>query len=408
MKNHTVFELSSCSSCSTASMKRVNFNLFNAFIVGAIFSISSAIQAAPCIRNAAGFVQPNICNAKDVKLMDDTFVVINPPPSCVLGSTFLIQLQANLISTAGERYNTGFWIAQDGGNAIDGNGCYEDYLPPTLTTTPASFNPITSPFLEANVPPNIAGGCGDIDKNGFTQRNIGGTTFPGPVGPPAQILVTCVDNVMKIPIPELPGQFDLVSGQDGIADISACVSWSNDKNVGPMNPPCTSFANTIPMEPSKCNCDTANLGIPVVECDATHPCVAPDACTSSTCVDGQCVEAPIPCNPTNICFTAECVDPAGCVQTPVTCDSPPVCQGNGTCQAPTGCVYTPIAIDPRCPAPNHCENGICVPPPPGCETAQDCPCPSECQTVECIQSVCVYFPIESTPENPVPCGFDDV
>lgn len=404
MKSRPIFPLSSCSSSAISRktpMKRIEFS-HCIVLIGAILSVSNATQAAQCLNDIAGFTGGNICTAEDVKLTAGSFTVINPPPSCVRGSMFNIQLQANLEATAQNRYNTGIWIAQDGGNALNGD-CFADYLPPLLSLAPVPVAGVeSSPFLEANIPPNIIGGCGDLDQNFITQRNIGGTTAPGPVGPPAVISIKCEDSVQ--PDPLNPGEF--LIGSDGIADVAACLSWSNNQNVTPAFPACTSQADTIPSTKSKCNCATANIApIVVVECDATHPCVAPDACTTATCVAGTCVEAPVVCTPTNNCFTAECVLPTGCVETPLVCDNPNVCQQCvaepppnpnvcGTCVpsqiGPPTCTYPNVLNGTACDGANHvCEDGMCVP--TGlCETAANCPCPPDCLTVACVEGTCIY------------------
>jgi hypothetical protein len=245
MKSHPISLFLSCST----PIKRSS-----ALILWAILTISNLTQAAPCLNDLAGFTGGNICTAKDVKLSAGTFTVISGPATCVAGETILVQLQADLEATAQDRYNIGIWVAQDGGNALTGV-CYDDYLKPLLSLAPVPvMGIVTSPFLEDNVPPDIINGCGDIDKTLITRRNIGGTTAPGPVGPPATISIICQDTVQQDPMN--PGGF--VIGSDGFADVSACLSWSNDRNVNPpSNPACTSQAGTVPSTKSMCNCAIA-------------------------------------------------------------------------------------------------------------------------------------------------------
>jgi hypothetical protein len=73
-------------------------------------------------------------------------------------------------------------------------------------------------------------------------------------------------------------------------------------------------------------------------------CDDDNACTTDTCVDGECVNTPIVCDDGNAC-TADTCDPAtGCVYTPIVCDDDSECTAD-TCDPATGCVYTPIVCD---------------------------------------------------------------
>jgi len=168
-----------------------------------------------------------------------------------------------------------------------------------------------------------------------------------------------------------------------------------------------------------CNCEASNLNIRIVACDDTHPCVPPDACTTSTCVDGTCETAPVTCVPTNNCFTAECVVPSGCVQTPLACDNPAECQECvttpppnpnvcGTCVpslvGPPTCTYPNRPNGDPCDGADHeCQDGMCVPT-GECDTAQDCPCPAECLTVACVDGTCEY---SAVPDGTT-CGAEGV
>lgn len=349
-----------------------------------ITSFSPTINAVPgpCLKDAFG-PGPLVCTANDVSIAE--FATIFGPTSCVIGTTITVGLQARTQSTAqaflaaplNGRYDIGYWIASDGGNARTG-ACFNDYLPPPLTTTP-NVNPTTSPFLDIN-----KNACGDVIKTSTTWRNIGGTTTPV-VGPPVAIQMPCQDK-----------------NNDGIADVSACTSWSNNK----MNP-CSSQMDTLPETGSKCNCDIVNLDdIKIVPCNKDDDCpINPNLCLPNECINNTCVQVPVICPPpTDICHTqGTCNTGTGLCSNPaVVCDTPsdPFCQiVPGTCVLPNGCTYANQPDGTICPD-GTCQNGHCI---PGCSTVADCPC-LDCKTLTgCVAGICQYSDLHDTP-----CGADNI
>src|SRR5437867_7602085 len=90
----------------------------------------AATDHGVCLRDAANIDQGSICSANDVRVA--MFNIIGTPPaSCEAGESLSLVLQA--VSTCGsqDRYDVGFYIAQDGGDAkTRGSVCFRDYLNP--------------------------------------------------------------------------------------------------------------------------------------------------------------------------------------------------------------------------------------------------------------------------------------
>lgn len=362
--------------------------------------------AGNCLNDLAGFNNPT-CTAGDVKI--NKFNVISGPATCVSGTIINVELQAETIANANERYNIGYFIALDGGNAKTGL-CYDDYLPPplSLAATP-SGSMRTSPFYNAN-----GDLCGDLEQGVINLRNIGGATVSsGPQGPPVMLAIPCLD---------LTG--------NGMADVNACTSWENNKNLNT----CTSIAGTIPSTPSKCDCGPVQVGnISVMGCINNSDCPLENLCTTPLCVLGTCSYVPVVCTPLDQCHLAGICNPVNglctnpekpdgstcdtgvpcftndtcqsgvCMNgTPVTCTNPGICQlspgtcGNNICNYPTAPDDTP------CGPNSTCQGGICVST-SQCQTGADCPVQT-CQTATCPAGTCIY----TTSPDGTTCGFNNV
>ena len=366
-----------------------NSCLFNFFILLTIVNFSKQTRAANCLDDLSP--QVNVCTAGDVKIAK--FNVILGPTTCVLNSTIIVQLQAETVSTSQNRFDVGYWIALDGGNARTGL-CFDDYLPPPLDNAPTVGLTRISPFINTN---NNA--CGDIEQTPImTLRNIGGTTTNGivpPPGPPLSISIPCIDK-----------------NGDGKADISACTSWSNNQNH-----PCLSQIDTVPDQPSKCDCGIHNVGdILIVGCTTDAECDTGDLCNPGQCDlnTGECVTTPVICDTPGPCqeLPGSCVPATGtCFYPPVLCDSPPECHTSvgATCSIITSMCNYPIipnAPPTTCGDNQVCRDGFCVST-SGCIPNDPAfPCaPVQCLDAECnADGTCTYT---ATPGNP-PCGADDI
>jgi len=174
-----------------------------------------------------------VCTANDVRVA--RYNVISGPPSCVAGENITVVLQAELVATANERYDTGFFVALDGGDALNGS-CYRDYLIPPLcprTEDPTCvYNPVNGPFYNAEFEEDPGDTCGDLEQNVTTYRNL------------SAITIKCQD-----------------SDNDGIADVGTSVAWDNLKSDGSeQKPSCTGIDDTLPNTKSKCNSEAVQVG----------------------------------------------------------------------------------------------------------------------------------------------------
>src|SRR5262245_28601152 len=111
-------------SCTTAAMAVAVCVLLGTGLVPA------ATNQGQCLRDAADFNSGNICTAEDVRVGQFN-VVGTAPASCVAGDPVTLTLQAVTICGSSSRYDVGFYVAQDGGDAMKrGSVCFRDYLNP--------------------------------------------------------------------------------------------------------------------------------------------------------------------------------------------------------------------------------------------------------------------------------------
>ncbi|TFH41409.1 MAG: hypothetical protein E4G94_07990, partial [ANME-2 cluster archaeon] len=230
--------------------KRVAFRPFLTILslLIVLLMIVQGAVALTCIDDVTGV--NNVCTANDVGL--GTFYRVGGPTDCLSGETIQVQLQAEMISTAADRYDIGLFIAEDGGNARTGT-CYKDYLPPPLadlsTYDPGAAYPASGggPFYDAE-----SDFCGDLTQGVSTFRDVGEVTnSPQPGSGPVWITVECQDLVDANGDPN----------HDGTADVSTCVSWDNQAGTV-----CTSIDDTVPNTKAKCNCESIPIaGITVFQ-----------------------------------------------------------------------------------------------------------------------------------------------
>lgn len=181
-----------------------------ALVVGLVRAIGVALAASGEARaqdaTCAGAANDN-CNSQDVKLAKLSLLEL------VNGCTFLgdyatVKLKAEVSANANERYDVGFFVAVDGGNAFTGT-CYHDILPPALATG-SGVNPSSGigPYLNLEGPTDL---CGDVDKNTTYIYNLGyRAATPGPASGPREITIPCID-----------------SDGNGEVDVRTVVSWDH-------------------------------------------------------------------------------------------------------------------------------------------------------------------------------------
>lgn len=156
------------------------------------------------------------CTANDGSF--SIVVITGGDSACALNNPVTLGLQANIDPpTASQRYDFGINVALDGGNALTGQ-CKVGSL------DGSSSSDGTDEDDDA---------CGDMaSSDAIAVLPLGDVTVP------------CQD-----------------TDNDGFLDFNACLSWDN--NSGGV---CSTSFQAIPSTPSKCNCDTVNTDVPVVNC----------------------------------------------------------------------------------------------------------------------------------------------
>ncbi|RZN40097.1 MAG: DUF11 domain-containing protein, partial [Methanosarcinales archaeon] len=174
-----------------------------------------------------------VCTANDVRVAQ--YNVIEGPTSIIAGEYMDVTLQAELIAGASERYDIGFFVALDGGDALNGS-CFREFLMPPLCPRNESpncaYNPNNGPFYNAEFDVDINDTCGDLEQGVTNYRNL------------TPITIIAQD-----------------SDGDGIADVGTCVSWDIQTSDGSANKPsCTCINDTLPGTKSKCRCEPVRIG----------------------------------------------------------------------------------------------------------------------------------------------------
>ena len=203
-----------------------------------ILADAQASQAASCAQTAFG---GNLnCTAGDTGVAQITAINVTDPCTGV-GDTATIQLRLRIVSTANNRYDIGYYVALDGGDAYTGD-CFNGILTPvSATPDPASG---VGPYLNSD-----GDGCGDIAQD--------------------------VDNLVDLP----PLNFSCTDADaNGQLDISTVVSWTQSAmdvcNAAP----------ALPGNSSKCEGSVfASINVPVPTATPTStPSSTPSATPSST------------------------------------------------------------------------------------------------------------------------------
>ena len=343
-------------------------------------------QFGGCIDDESGVT--NNCTANDVNI---ALILNQTDLSCEAGSTVDVDLIGELVAGAAERWDIGFFIALDGGEARTGS-CYQDFLFPAdetcPSTTPGSYEPgaltlnpdgsIASftpggPFYdgECAIPIDPADACGDLEQGVFNYYQF-----------PETLTVPCEDN-----------------DGDGRVDIGSCVSWDNTTSRGtPQKPSCLLVGDTLPNTKAKCRCEIQNIGnVYVAGKIIVDKNTIPTPSTQSfdfTLTGPDALNVPFsltdaatpfdsgPLEPSDIAggtySVVELGPPSGWEATSVTCTSDD--EGNPT--------ETPTAIDL-----GSGETVTCV-----FVNTEICPASHTCDTYACGETYCVDTP-GSTPNN---------
>src|SRR5437762_8353111 len=285
----------------------------------------ASAMAGQCIRDAAGFGQGGICSAGDVSIASikvlgtcvggtqngaTCIVSDNTDPcsvgggtcpgtrKCVANQLITVPMRATIVSGAQTRFDIGFYIAQDGGDAkANGGACFRDYLHPVSATNgDLQLLDGNGPYYNGEIGVTPTDTCADIQQN---QTNLYDLN-PGGGG---SVSIVCEDN-----------------DGNGILDVGTCLSWDNNNNHA-----CNSANDTIPGTSAKCRCAFVDVG------------------KIAVCGDGkvqtdveQCDEGSANGSSTSCCTTTCTLKPAGtaCRPSAGSCDAAETCTGSsGSCPA---------------------------------------------------------------------------
>gem|GEM_PF-5225515 len=186
---------------------------------------------------------------------------ISDAVSCINGEELTLNLQAEIIANANERYDIGIYVALDGGDALSGV-CLEQYLNdiplepgstggcnPTCSISGAAclkdadcpvgqtcdygYDPTSGagPYFDGECTEDPGDTCGDLEQGVTTLIDL----------PP--ITVTCQD-----------------ADGNGFLDIGTATSWDQQKSDGGGKPSCHSQLDTLPGSPAKCNVSSVQVG----------------------------------------------------------------------------------------------------------------------------------------------------
>jgi hypothetical protein len=172
-----------------------------------------------CLRDAAGFDNPNICRANDVRIIE--FSMESSLESCVAGDTIDVTLRVKLRPGASTRYDIGLYIAEDGGNAMDRDAvCYRDYLQP-VSDDNLDLNLVDGygPFFNGEIGASAADFCGDIERRQDAVYVM------------SPVRITCTDG----------------DGDGYLDDLWTVVSWANNQQST-----CNDESDAVPDQTSKC------------------------------------------------------------------------------------------------------------------------------------------------------------
>ncbi|HQX12069.1 MAG TPA: hypothetical protein PKY66_16755, partial [Thermoflexales bacterium] len=193
----------------------------------ALFSWANAGLAYPldntCYEDLGG---NGGCTAEDVKIAGvQSFVVLDD--GCLgIGDSIQVAMTLEVATNATTRYDVGFLLAADGGDAKSG-ACYQNFLTPiTSTPTLANLNSGVGPYRDVDqVPANI---CGD------TKSSDGTILYR------TTVELTCRD-----------------VNTDGFLDFASIVNWNVNDQAS-----CSTYTQTIPNQSSKCKFDNS-IAIPI-------------------------------------------------------------------------------------------------------------------------------------------------
>lgn len=204
------------------------------FLLGFLLpGTAQAGEIGQCLQDVSPFSVN--CTANDVKISRLTAMQIFD--GCTgPGDTATVRLVFTTEVQAAERFDLGYYLALDGGNALTGK-CQREYLPPPLT-----YAPTEAALLSGYGPyPDIDGDlCGD-GRQGWPMHHVV-TDAAHPMGYVPAVL-PCVDN-----------------NHNGKLDVSYCATWKNANH----EMFCSGVDQAgVPQTPSKCKCGILDITPPM-------------------------------------------------------------------------------------------------------------------------------------------------
>ncbi|MFC2037626.1 hypothetical protein ACFLYD_06645 [Chloroflexota bacterium] len=194
-------------------------------VLGLVLRAQSAADL--CLRDAADFDQPNICNAKDVP--SAAFELAEGVKSCIPGEEIQVKIRARVSAGSSQRYDLGFYVAKDGGDAVArGTSCFRDYLHPVSPENGQDLDPLGGLGSFYNAEVGLPDTCGDIEASSDAVYLLNSNN---------PITIICRDD-----------------DGDGTADVGTVVTWDVNDQTN-----CEDEDDTVPDQPSKCEISVTNI-----------------------------------------------------------------------------------------------------------------------------------------------------
>jgi hypothetical protein len=176
-----------------------------------------------------------VCRAKEVVLEN---VHTAEHLTCSIGDTIVIDLMAEIYLTK-QRYDFGWYIASDGGDALNGKCAVKSLESPT----PFNFTTPNSYVSWVNDTSTVDDYCGDV----FGETSSSPITFDE----------MYLGRGLEVACEDL--------NEDGYLDVSVCFSWRDETTDSVCNP-----MELYPGSESACDCASYDIVTVIVTNNKTH------------------------------------------------------------------------------------------------------------------------------------------
>ena len=184
--------------------------------------------AAPCMDEAFG--APTNCAANDFGVASIMITAIDDDGCSFLGDTFTFDAMLTVAGPMSNRYDVGFYVANDSIQARSGQ-CTVAVIPPGSSRA------------------DDGDACGDFDGEPYSV-------------PISDVTVACVD-----------------SDRDAFFDLVVCATYSQNPGRD-----CSDPSQAVPGSASRCNCQRVMSDEPVPPCETNADCIDDgDPCTDEVC-----------------------------------------------------------------------------------------------------------------------------